>query len=202
MKGSSISASTPSSEEKVDLRSSFFFCLIWPKCREDKKNHCKNKKQGSCEEMKDKLWNIWQADTGRFRVNRVSFYGSAPTLRRTRGMMWNTFKGARGPTHLVSIYPVTGRHALWPLYTPTKRIPRVRWHGRALMASRARAGPHSQTEQLLWRCPRPTHQPPPHLLPVAAPAASILQTPCFFFSGCVTFGGSRLITSAVRRLEN
>lgn len=116
MKGSSISASTPSSEEKVDLRSSFFFCLIWPKCREDKKTHCKNKKQGSCEEMKDKLWNIWQADTGRFRVNRVSFYGSAPTLRRTRGMMWNTFKGARGPTHLVSIYPVTGRHALWPLY--------------------------------------------------------------------------------------
>lgn len=163
MKVSSNSASTPSSEEKVGLRfSSFLSVSSGQNVEKTEKKHSKNKKQGSCEEMKDKLWNIWQADTGRFRVNRVSFYGSAPTLRRTRGMMWNTFKGARGPTHLVSIYPLTGRHALWPLYTPTKRIPRVRWHGRVLMAGRARAGPHSQTEQLLWRClPHPRHSPAP-----------------------------------------
>ena len=30
------------------------------------------------------------------KVNRMSFYGSTPTLHRIRGMMWNTFKGARG----------------------------------------------------------------------------------------------------------
>lgn len=158
MKRSSFLALTPSSDEKVDFAS--FFSVSSGHNVEKTKN-CTNKKQGSCEEMKDQLWNIWQADTGRFRVNTVSFYGSAPTLGRTRGMMWNTFKGAGGPTHLVSIYPVTGRHARCSLYTPTKRIARVRWHGRALMASCARPGPHSQTEQLLWRCPL-THTQLPH----------------------------------------
>lgn len=44
---------------------------------------------------------------------------------------------SEGPAHLVSIYPLTGRHALWPLYTPTKRIVGMCLYNHALIVSRA-----------------------------------------------------------------
>lgn len=43
-----------------------------------------------------KTWEHLASRRWQVKVNRMSFYGSTPTLLRIRGMMWNTFKGVRG----------------------------------------------------------------------------------------------------------